>query len=118
GTTAPSGSTATTPGGSGTGPSIIAELEASWVPDLWGKVRRTVESDKALAQASAADLANARLAAQASLAQDYFQLRVLDEEKRLFTDTVAGYQRLVTLNQDQVREGTPPQSAILPAQTH
>jgi NodT family efflux transporter outer membrane factor (OMF) lipoprotein len=97
--------------------SFEAAVEASWIPDLWGKVRRTVESDKALAQASGADLANARLAAQASLAQDYFQLRVLDEEQRLFTQTVAGYQRLVTLTQDQVREGTQPQSAVLTAQT-
>jgi NodT family efflux transporter outer membrane factor (OMF) lipoprotein len=94
-----------------------AALEASWVPDLWGKVRRTVESDKALAQASGADLANAKLAAQASLAEDYFQLRVLDEEQRLFTDTVAGYQKLVKLTQDQLREGTQPQSAVLTAQT-
>lgn len=94
-----------------------ASLEATWVPDLWGKVRRTIESDKALAQASAADLANARLAAQASLAEDYFQLRTLDEEKRLLTDTVDGYQKLVKLTQDQVREGTQPQSAILTAQT-
>jgi NodT family efflux transporter outer membrane factor (OMF) lipoprotein len=97
--------------------SYEAALEASWVPDLWGKVRRTVESDKALAQASAADLANAKLAAQASLAEDYFQLRVLDEEARLFGDTVAGYQRLVKLTQAQVREGTQPQSAVLTAQT-
>ncbi len=94
-----------------------AALEATWVPDLWGKVRRTIESDKALAQASAADLANAELAAQASLAEDYFQLRTLDEEKRLLTDTVDGYQKLVKLTQDQVREGTQPQSAILTAQT-
>jgi NodT family efflux transporter outer membrane factor (OMF) lipoprotein len=97
--------------------SFEAALEASWVPDLWGKVRRTVESDKALAQASGADLANAKLAAQASLAEDYFQLRVLDEEQRLFTDTVAGYEKLVKLTQDQVREGTQPLSAVLTAQT-
>lgn len=97
--------------------SFEAALEASWAPDLWGKIRRTVESDKALAQASAADLANAKLAAQGALAQDYFQLRTLDEEKRLLSDTVAGYDRLVKLTQDQVREGTQPQSAILTAQT-
>jgi NodT family efflux transporter outer membrane factor (OMF) lipoprotein len=94
-----------------------AELEAAWVPDVWGKIRRTVESDKALAQASGADLANAKLSAQASLAQDYFQLRLLDEERRLFGDTVAAYERLVKLTQDQVREGTQPQSAVLTAQT-
>jgi len=97
--------------------SYEAALEATWVPDLWGKVRRTVESDRALAQASAADLANARLAAQASLAEDYFELRVLDEEGRLYTDTVASYQRLVKLTQDQVREGTQPESTVLTAET-
>jgi NodT family efflux transporter outer membrane factor (OMF) lipoprotein len=92
-------------------------LEATWVPDLWGRVRRTVESEKALAQASAADLANARLSAQAALAEDYFQLRVLDEQTRLYGETVAGYQQLVNLTQDQFREGTQPQSAVLTAQT-
>jgi len=94
-----------------------AALEASWVPDLWGKVRRTVESDKALAQASGADLANAKLSAQASLAQDYFQLRALDEQARLYSGAVASYQRLVKLTEDQVREGTQPQSSVLTAQT-
>jgi NodT family efflux transporter outer membrane factor (OMF) lipoprotein len=106
-----------TSGGTGVTTSYEAALDATWVPDLWGRIRRTVESNKALAQASAADLANARLSAQAALAQDYFQLRVLDEETRLYSDTVAGYQRLVKLTQDQVREGTQPQSAVLTAET-
>jgi NodT family efflux transporter outer membrane factor (OMF) lipoprotein len=106
-----------TSGGTGATTSYEAALDATWVPDLWGRIRRTVESNKALAQASAADLANARLSAQAALAQDYFQLRVLDEETRLYSDTVAGYQRLVKLTQDQVREGTQPQSAVLTAET-
>lgn len=97
--------------------SYQAVLEATWVPDLWGKIRRTVESDKTLAQASAADLANAKLSAQASLADDYFQLRVLDEESRLYTDSVASYERLVKLTKDQVQEGTQPQSAVLTAET-
>jgi len=96
---------------------FTAALEATWAPDLWGKIRRTVESDKALAQASAADVANARLSAQASLAEDYFDLRVLDEETRLYGDSVAAYQKLVELTKDQVREGTQPQSAVLTAQT-
>ena len=118
------GSTATTGATTATGStsghavsSYSATLEASWVPDLWGKVRRTVESDKALAQAAAADIANARLSAEASLAQDYFQVRQVDEEVRLFTRTVQEYERLVKLTQDQVREGTQPQSALLTAQT-
>jgi NodT family efflux transporter outer membrane factor (OMF) lipoprotein len=115
-TTGPAGVAAA---GAATRPSTTFEatLEAAWVPDLWGKIRRTVESDTALAQASGADLANAKLSAQAALAQDYFQLRLLDEEARLFGDTVAAYERLVKLTQDQVREGTQPQSAVLTAQT-
>src|SRR5579884_1243721 len=66
-------------------------VSTSWVPDLWGRVRRTVEGQTASAQASAADLANARLSAQATLAGDYFQLRVADELKRLLDRTIAAY---------------------------
>lgn len=111
------GTGSTTSGASSTSDAFSTTLEASWAPDLWGKIRRTVQSNKALAQASAADLANARLSAQASLAQDYFDLRVLDEETRLYTDTLAAYQKFLKLTQDQVREGTQPQSAVLTAQT-
>lgn len=92
-------------------------LEASWVPDLWGKVRRTVESDKALAQASAADLANAQLVAQATLAQDYFELRVLDEQASVWRDTIANYQKFLELTQNQFKEGTAAKSAVITAQT-
>jgi len=108
------------PNGTGNGTTtntLSGSLEASWVPDLWGKVRRTVESDKALAQASAADLANAQLAAQATLAQDYFELRVADEQARLYRDTVADYQTFLTLTQHQYQEGTAARSAVLTAQT-
>jgi outer membrane protein TolC len=56
---------------------------ASWTPDFWGKVRRAVESEVASPQASAGDLATARLSAQGALASDYLQLRVADELKRL-----------------------------------
>ena len=120
GTTGTTGSGATTTS-TGSGTSIrttyVAELEASWVPDLWGKVRRTVESDKALAQASAADLANARLAAQGSLAEDYFALRVLDEQQRLYRDTAADYQKFLTLTTNQYKFGTQARSAVITAQT-
>jgi len=61
--------------------SYTASAQASWVPDIWGSIRRTVESDVANAQASAADLAAAKLAAQSTLAVDYFQLRIADEIK-------------------------------------
>jgi outer membrane protein TolC len=61
----------------------------SWEPDIWGKVRRQVESSKASAQASAADLEGVRLSAHALLAQDYFQLRTLDAQKKILDDSVA-----------------------------
>jgi len=111
------GTTTTSTNGSSVRTTYVGELEASWVPDLWGKVRRTVESDKALAQAGAADLANARLAAQGSLAEDYFTLRVLDEQARLYRDTVADYQKFLTLTTNQYNYGTQARSAVITAQT-
>jgi NodT family efflux transporter outer membrane factor (OMF) lipoprotein len=104
-------------GGGITSNSFTAALEATWAPDLWGKIRRTIESDKALAQASAADIANAKLSAQAALAEDYLDLRVIDDETRLYNGIIDSYKRFLTLTQDQVREGTQPQSAVLSAQT-
>ena len=64
---------------------------ATWVPDLWGKIRRTVESDTALAQVSASDVASARLSAQAALATAYMQLRSDDELKRILDAAVTAY---------------------------
>ncbi len=81
-----------------------ATLDASWELDLWGRVRRTVESSSASAAASSGDLASAQLSAQAELAINYFQLRVLDARQALFDRTVAAYERsqLVTKNRYQV----------------
>jgi NodT family efflux transporter outer membrane factor (OMF) lipoprotein len=78
----------------------------SWVPDLWGSVRRTIEGDVANAQASAADLANARLSVQATLAADYFDLRAEDSLARLLRETVAAYQRSLDIAQNQYKAGT------------
>lgn len=109
--------TGTSVGSGGTSTTSVGELEATWAPDLWGRVRRTVEGQKAAAQESAADLANARLSAQATLAQDYFALRVLDEEAELFRQTVTGFQQYLQLTQLQFKEGTQPYSAVIAAQT-
>src|SRR5205823_2964463 len=76
------------PGSGVIGNSFRVSESASWVPDLWGRVRRTVEGDVASAQASAGDLASARLAAQGQLASDYVQLRIADELKRLLDSSV------------------------------
>ena len=81
-----------------------ATLDLSWEADIWGKLRRTVEEDRASAQASAADLANATLSAQSSLAQDYFQLRILDQRIALYRETIEGYQRYLQIIQNKYDE--------------
>ena len=92
-------------------------LGASWAPDLWGKIRRTVEGASASAQASAADLANARLSAQSELAIDYVQLRADDELKRLTDLTVEGYRRSLQITTNQYNAGIAAKSDLLTAQT-
>ena len=63
-------------------------FSSTWEADVWGRIQRTVEANTATAQASAADLEAARLSAQAQLAQNYFQLRALDTQKKLLEDTL------------------------------
>jgi NodT family efflux transporter outer membrane factor (OMF) lipoprotein len=89
----------------------------SWEADLWGSVRRTVEASQAGAQASAADLASARLSAQSTLAHDYFQLRVLDEQKRLLQETVDAYQRSLQLTTNRYNAGVSAKADVAVART-
>jgi NodT family efflux transporter outer membrane factor (OMF) lipoprotein len=89
----------------------------SWDLDIWGKIRRTVESDLASAQASEADLAAARLSAQATLASDYIQLRVADELRQLLDDTVEGYKRSLQITQNQYSVGVVAKTDVITAQT-
>lgn len=91
--------------------------DASWAPDLWGKIRRTIEGARANAQASAADVANARLTAQATLATTYFSLRQTDADKALFEETVAAYARALTVTQNKYNAGVAARSDVLTAQT-
>lgn len=72
-------------------------LQASWVPDLWGNIRRTVEQDATAAQASKAQLAAMTLSMQATLAQDYFQLRALDRDQKILDDTVIADKKTLAL---------------------
>ncbi|NWL76839.1 RND transporter [Pseudomonas taiwanensis] len=111
------GSTVTSSGGGGVSKSYDASLGVNWEIDLWGKLRRQLESDTASMQASAADLAAARLSLQSELAQNYLQLRVLDAQKRLLEATIAGYQRALTLTQNQYRAGIVTRADVAQATT-
>ncbi|OJV85741.1 MAG: RND transporter, partial [Gammaproteobacteria bacterium 39-13] len=93
------------------------ELDASWAPDIWGSVRRTVEGAVAGAQASAAEVAATRLLAQASLAQFYFELRGLDGDQKVLDDTVKNYQKLLRITQNQYKAGTASRANVLQAQS-
>lgn len=103
--------------GSGTRTLYDAEGTASWDLDIWGKIRREVESDVAKAQASAADVAAARLSAQATLAEDYFQLRAAEQELRLLKTSVQDYQVSLKIAQNQVNAGTTTLADVYSART-
>jgi NodT family efflux transporter outer membrane factor (OMF) lipoprotein len=92
-------------------------LAASWEPDLWGAVRRSVEAGNADAQASADDLAGARLSIQTTLAQDYLQIRVIDLQRDLYASTTAAYARALELTQHQYAAGTVLRSDVALAQS-
>lgn len=89
---------------------------ASWEIDLWGRVRRSVEAGEASAQASADDLAAARLSVQAAVAQNYFQLRAADLQKKLLEETVAGYERSLQLVGNQYAAGLVARGDVILAQ--
>jgi NodT family efflux transporter outer membrane factor (OMF) lipoprotein len=96
--------------------SYNVSLDASWEIDIWGKIRRLVESNEALAKASQGDLANAMLSAQAELAIDYLNLRVADEQKRYLEDTVTAYKRSAQLAENLYKAGVQARSDLLQAQ--
>jgi NodT family efflux transporter outer membrane factor (OMF) lipoprotein len=92
-------------------------IGGSWEPDVWGKLRAGTDSAGANAQASAADLAAARLSAQGELAADYFALRQTDAQQTLLAATVDGYQRLLTITTNRFNAGLAAKSDVLQAQT-
>jgi NodT family efflux transporter outer membrane factor (OMF) lipoprotein len=104
-------------GGTTSATEYTAALQASWEPDIWGKIRRTVEADVATAQASAADLALARLSMQGTLAQDYIGLRVADDKIRLLEHAVDDYKRTLKITSNKYAVGVSARSDIITAQT-
>jgi NodT family efflux transporter outer membrane factor (OMF) lipoprotein len=97
--------------------SYSAKLGATWDVDVWGRIRRTIEAARDNAQASKADIANAKLSAQVTLAADYIQLREADEQKRLIDATVKGYADTLRVTQNRYSVGTAARSDVLTAQT-
>ncbi len=94
-----------------------ASLGASWQLDLWGGIRRNVESNEASMQASAANLAGVRLSQQTVLATTYFQLRVFDAQKSLLAATVAAYERSLKLTENRYRAGVSGKSDVAISRT-
>ncbi|AMG57337.1 efflux transporter outer membrane subunit [Pantoea vagans] len=111
-----SGSHATNSSVRTTSSSHQAELSASWELDLWGKLRRTLEEDRASAEASAAELANITLSAQSELAQDYFQLRIMDQKIARYQQSVDAYQRYLNVITSQYQAGTASRATLAQAQ--
>ena len=122
--------TAVAPGsgsGSGSGGSTAATnlnftqyslpFDATWQPDLWGRIRNTVRSQVYGAQASAADLENVRLTAQSELAVDYFSLRTQDSLQQLLDSTVVAYQESLKLTQALYETGIDSDEAVAQAET-
>ena len=91
-------------------------VSANWTLDIWGQIRRTVESDRASAQASAAALAAAELSAQATLATDYFELRAQDQLQRLLDDTVTAEQQSLKITESRYRFGVAAKADVVSAQ--
>ena len=88
----------------------------SWEIDVWGRIRRQIESDAAAAQASAADLMSARLSAQSTLITNYFSLRISDERKRVLQASVAAFGRALEIVRNQFNAGTVSQLDVAQAQ--
>jgi NodT family efflux transporter outer membrane factor (OMF) lipoprotein len=91
-------------------------VEASWVPDLWGKVRNTIHEAQYNAQLSAADLENERLTEQASLAMFYFELRGQDALQRIFDGTVDADRQSVELARSRYETGVDDELSLVEAQ--
>ena len=111
------GEGATASSSSGRGTQLRAQVGASWEPDLWGRLGAGVAQAQANAQASQADLAGAKLSAQAALATAYFNLREADAELNLLRDTVTGFERSLQIANNRYAAGQAARTDVLQAET-
>jgi NodT family efflux transporter outer membrane factor (OMF) lipoprotein len=84
---------------------LVLSGEASWEPDFWGKIRRTVEAARENAQADNAEMANVELTLEADMATDYFQLRGLDAQIKLLNSTVSDLEKQLELTENRMHGG-------------
>jgi NodT family efflux transporter outer membrane factor (OMF) lipoprotein len=96
---------------------LVIPVDMSYEPDVWGRVRRTVEAARADAQATLADLESVRLSVHSELAVDYFQARELDAEAALLDSTVASYTKQLELTNNRYNGGVASQVDVAQAQT-
>lgn len=114
--TSTTGGISTVNSGGSTTTTYSVGASANWTLDIWGQIRRTVESDRASAQASAAALAAAQLSAQSTLATDYFELRAQDQLQRLLDDTVVAEQLSLKITESRYRFGVAAKADVVSAQ--
>jgi len=107
----------TTTAGSAVRTQDRVSLATVWELDVWGRVRRTVESNRESAQASAGDLAAMLLSEQATLAQSYFQLRVTDLDLGLLERSMAAYEKALAVTRNRYQAGVAQRSDVTQAQT-
>jgi len=91
-------------------------LAGTWQPDIWGSVRRQIESNMENAQASAATMQALQLSSQSALAVDYFQLKILDEQKKLLDDNVAAYSKTLEITKNRYAAGVAAKTDVVQAQ--
>ncbi len=115
-TTSASSTSASTTGGSTGGTGFVLPLEAAWAPDLWGRVRNTVNEYQYAAQVSAADLENERLTEQAALAEYFFELRGQDALQDLYNRTVVADRQSLELTRALLDTGIANQEAVVEAE--
>ncbi len=84
---------------------VTLGVSAQWEVDLWGRLRRGLESVTATTQATAGDLAATRLSLQAQLATSYTTLRMVDAQKALLEATVQDYTKSLKRQQNRYQQG-------------
>jgi NodT family efflux transporter outer membrane factor (OMF) lipoprotein len=99
------------------GTDLVIPVDVSYEPDVFGRIRHTVEAARANAQASAGDLESVRLSLHAELALDYFEMRTLDAEEQLLKSNVTSFERALELTQNRYKGGVASAVDVAQAQT-